>query len=69
MVRVFGRGLRLFRLAVLAFIVYLVVATLAQRLSPQFAVLVKGAVWLGLVVLLLRRGRRRTPRPLRTRPR
>jgi hypothetical protein len=57
MVRVFGRGLRLFRLAVLAFLVYLLAATLAQRLSPQFAVLV------------LRRGRRRTPRPLRARPR
>jgi len=69
MVRVFGRGLRLFRLAVLAFLVYLLAATLAQRLSPQFAVLVNGAVWLGLAVLVLRRGRRRTPRPLRARPR
>ncbi len=69
MVRVFGRGLRLFRFAVFAFLVYLLAATLAQRLSSQFAVLVNGAVWLGLAVLVLRRGRRRTPRPLRARPR
>ncbi len=69
MARVVGRGLRLFRFAVLAFLVYLLAATLAQRLSPQFAVVVNGAVWLGLAVLLWRRGRRRTPPPLRARPR